>query len=289
MEKTLTYLFKILVVLGFVFLALMFIVPIVCGIVNPDGEIGVTLGKVFLILFLIDGSFLAILMPVGYCLLIKTKIDKHPITSSNVDDLLSSLREKLHTGGYLFVKEGNSKYGPIWIYKKSRTIHDDYFIVIDSSNISACDEITDLREDFGIGDFYYGIFLFCCDGLKKKNVTIILTTHDMKDIESLAKRLIIIGKGKKLYDGDIKDIKEKYTKNKIVEIFFSDLKTLPNIKNTKIVSKEKDVVRILIDTKKISVSSITLEYSKVCEIKDVNIIEKGIDDIIYDLYQDLEL
>ena len=111
----------------------------------------------------------------------------------------------------------------------------------------------------------------------------------MKDIESLAKRLIIIGKGKKLYDGDIKDIKEKYTKNKFVEIFFSDLKTLPNIKNTKIVSKEKDVVRILIDTKKISVSSITLEYSKVCEIKDVNIIEKGIDDIIYDLYQDLEL
>ena len=110
-------------------------------------------------------------MPLGYCLLIKTKIDKHPITSSNVDDLLSSLREKLHTGGYLFVKEGNSKYGPIWIYKKSRTIHDDYFIVIDSSNISACDEITDLREDFGIGDFYYGIFLFCCDGLKKKNVT----------------------------------------------------------------------------------------------------------------------
>lgn len=171
MEKTLTLLFKILVVLGFVFLALMFIVPIVCGIVNPDGEIGVTLGKVFLILFLIDGSFLAILMPVGYCLLIKTKIDKHPITSSNVDDLLSSLREKLHTGGYLFVKEGNSKYGPIWIYKKSRTIHDDYFIVIDSSNISACDEITDLREDFGIGDFYYSIFLFCYDGLNKKNVT----------------------------------------------------------------------------------------------------------------------
>ena len=142
MEKTLTYLFKILVVLGFVFLALMFIVPIVCGIVNPDGEIGVTLGKVFLILFLIDGSFLAILMPVGYCLLIKTKIDKHPITSSNVDDLLNSLRDKLHTGGYLFVKEGNSKYGPMWVYKKSRPIHDDYFIV-----------------------------LFCCDGLNKKNVT----------------------------------------------------------------------------------------------------------------------
>lgn len=130
---------------------------------------------------------------------------------------------------------------------------------------------------------------FIKDINKKKNVTIILTTHDMRDIESLANRLIIIGKGKKLYDGDIKDIKEKYIKNKIVEIFFSDLKKTPDIKNTKIINKEKDVVRILIDTKKISVSSITLEYSKVCEIKDVNIIEKGIDDIIYDLYQELGL
>ena len=130
---------------------------------------------------------------------------------------------------------------------------------------------------------------FIKDINKKKNVTIILTTHDMRDIESLANRLIIIGKGKKLYDGDIKDIKEKYTKNKIVEIFYSDLQKIPDIKNTKIISKEKDVVRILIDTKKISVSSITLEYSKVCEIKDVNIIEKGTDDIIYDLYQELGL
>ena len=135
------------------------------------------------------------------------------------------------------------------------------------------------------GNFYN----FIKDINKKKKVTIILTTHDMRDIESLANRLIIIGKGKKLYDGDIKDIKEKYIKNKIVEIFFSDLQKIPDIKNTKIISKEKDVVRILIDTKKVSVSSITLEYSKVCEIKDVNIIEKGIDDIIYDLYQELGL
>ncbi len=172
MEKTLTRLFKILVVLGCVFFALMFIFPIVCAIVVKEYDDRLELGfKILFSLFVIDGSFLAILMPVGYCLLIKTKIDKHPITSSNVVDLLNSLREKLHTGGYLFVKEGNSKYGPIWIYKKSRTIHDDYFIVIDSSNISAYDEITDLCEDFGIRDFYYGIFLFCCDGLKKKNVT----------------------------------------------------------------------------------------------------------------------
>ena len=172
MEKTLTRLFKILVVLGCVFFALMFIFPIVYAIVVKEYDDRLELGfKILFSLFVIDGSFLAILMPVGNRLLIKTKIDKHPIALCNVDDLLNGLRDKLHADGYLFVKEDNSKYGSIWVYKKSRPIHDDYFIVIDSSNISAYDEITDLCEDFGIGDFYYGIFLFCCDGLKKKNVT----------------------------------------------------------------------------------------------------------------------
>ena len=40
------------------------------------------------------------------------------------------------------------------------------------------------------------------------NTTIILTTHDMSDIEALAKRIILIGKGRILYDGNIKKLKE---------------------------------------------------------------------------------
>ena len=44
---------------------------------------------------------------------------------------------------------------------------------------------------------------------KEKNVTVILTTHDMSDIEALAKRIILIGKGKVLYDGTLKKLKNK--------------------------------------------------------------------------------
>lgn len=38
--------------------------------------------------------------------------------------------------------------------------------------------------------------------------TVILTTHDMQDIEALTRRIIMIGKGKILLDGDISDIKK---------------------------------------------------------------------------------
>jgi ABC-2 type transport system ATP-binding protein len=41
---------------------------------------------------------------------------------------------------------------------------------------------------------------------QERNTTIILTTHDLGDVEALCQRIIIIDKGKILYDGDIKKV-----------------------------------------------------------------------------------
>ena len=124
---------------------------------------------------------------------------------------------------------------------------------------------------------------------KEKKVTVILTTHDMADIESLANRVIVIGNGKKLYDGDIDDIKKKYSNEKIVEIYYDKLKEIPNIKNTEIISNENGVIKIKIDNKVVTASDVTREYSKVCEIKDINVLSSPIDDIIYKLYEDFKI
>ena len=53
---------------------------------------------------------------------------------------------------------------------------------------------------------------------KKYGTTIILTTHDLNDIEELCSRIIIIDKGKKIYDGEIEGVKEKYGYLTTVEI-----------------------------------------------------------------------
>jgi len=124
---------------------------------------------------------------------------------------------------------------------------------------------------------------------KEKNVTIILTTHDMADIETLTNRVIVIGKGRKLYDGTITNIKNKYTNTKIVEIIYENLKQIPTIKGTTLISNIDNIIKLKIDTKKTTVSKITLEYSKLCEIKDINVIENNIDDIIYKLYKDYKI
>ena len=42
---------------------------------------------------------------------------------------------------------------------------------------------------------------------QKHGTTVILTTHDMQDIEALASRIILIGKGQILMDGTLEDIR----------------------------------------------------------------------------------
>ena len=48
-------------------------------------------------------------------------------------------------------------------------------------------------------------------------------------------------------------------------------------------------IMIKIDSKKVTVSDVTMEYSKNCEIKDINVLSSPIDDIIYKLYEDFEI
>ena len=44
---------------------------------------------------------------------------------------------------------------------------------------------------------------------EEKHTTVILTTHDMQDVEALSKRVIMIGKGRLLLDGTIEDIRKE--------------------------------------------------------------------------------
>ncbi len=124
---------------------------------------------------------------------------------------------------------------------------------------------------------------------KRKKVTIILTSHDMADIEALTNRIIVIGHGRKLYDGKLIDIKKKFKKNKKVEILSKKIDSIPNIKNTEIIKKSKNRIVLDVNMEKNTISKVIREYSKVCEIDDVNVYEEDIDNIIVKLYQEYDI
>ena len=123
----------------------------------------------------------------------------------------------------------------------------------------------------------------------KKNVTIILTSHDMSDIEALTNRIIVIGHGKKLYDGSLSTIKKKFSKHKKLEILYTKLKGTPKIPNTQIVTKKRNYTLLDVDMEKTTISDVVAKYSKFCEINDINVLSESMDEIIIKLYEDYNL
>lgn len=123
---------------------------------------------------------------------------------------------------------------------------------------------------------------------KEKKVTVILTTHDMSDIEALAKRIILIGKGRVLYDGSLKKLKNKYGNNKYLNIITKDE---IKIKHEGIISSSKTVdgYKVVIDSNIINISDFLSIISKKVSIEDVEIDNENIDNIIVNLYKEYQI
>ncbi len=120
---------------------------------------------------------------------------------------------------------------------------------------------------------------------KQENVTIILTSHDMQDVEELCKRLIIINHGRIVYDGPTKEIREKYlTQKRIVVILQEKVKSI-SIKGAKLLYRGKFKHGLEIDTSKHPIREIVKDIMQKYNVEDISILDPPIEEIIEQIYK----
>ena len=124
---------------------------------------------------------------------------------------------------------------------------------------------------------------------KEKKVTIMLTTHDMTDIDKLAKRIILIGKGQILYDGSLETLKAKYGSYKSITV--NTKEKIDNIKLKGIINKKRidSGYNFIIDSNILTISKFINYMSDKYQINDLDIDNENIEDVILKLYQDYEI
>jgi ABC-2 type transport system ATP-binding protein len=83
---------------------------------------------------------------------------------------------------------------------------------------------------------------------RDKQTTIILTTHDMDDIEAVCGRLILIDKGRKLFDGSLSEFEEQYKNGYVVRMQFEgNLPVLVEERNYKLLDQSENNLVISVD------------------------------------------
>jgi ABC-2 type transport system ATP-binding protein len=123
--------------------------------------------------------------------------------------------------------------------------------------------------------------------LNKKGVTIILTTHDMGDIEELCPRIVIIDKGKKIFDGPIEEIKKKFRKERDLIIDFHDVVDSKDLRfdGARLLEAKENRIKLAIDTSKTTVSEIAKKIFSKYSVHDISIEEPDIEEIIREIYK----
>ena len=104
---------------------------------------------------------------------------------------------------------------------------------------------------------------------KEKNTTVILTTHDMGDVDALCQRIIIIDHGSMIYDNDIEHLKH----------YFGSYRTLKlNLTGT-------GWQEIVVDESKTDVMSVISEYQKKGGVKDIQLEDISTEEVIKKIYE----
>jgi ABC-2 type transport system ATP-binding protein len=124
---------------------------------------------------------------------------------------------------------------------------------------------------------------------KEKKVTVILTTHDMNDIEALAERIILIGKGKILLDGTLTELKNRFANNKTLIVDFEESSENIHIEGAEVLSRSKERMTLSVDLKRIKVSEVIGLLSNKLDIVDVSVESRPIEEIIVDLYKEYQI
>ena len=124
---------------------------------------------------------------------------------------------------------------------------------------------------------------------REMGTTVILTTHDMQDIEEICQRIMIIDKGSILYDGGIKDIKAKFGKYRIIRFdvknttgSFEDL--FEKTEDVSVLSTDGNSVEIKFNREKFGPPEVISLVSQRAEILDLTIEEPSIESIVKELF-----
>jgi ABC-2 type transport system ATP-binding protein len=118
---------------------------------------------------------------------------------------------------------------------------------------------------------------------EKRKITILLTSHYMKDVAALCKRVVIVAGGLVQYDGSLAGIVDKFSGNKIVTLQFgdgnrpADLSRLGNVLDTNWPKARISIARA-------DVPRVLAEALRDYVVEDVSVEDPPLEDVIADLF-----
>lgn len=125
--------------------------------------------------------------------------------------------------------------------------------------------------------------------MNARGTTFILTTHDLEDVEQLAKNVVIINHGEKVFDASIDNLRKVLGAKKLVQLVLQNPVDELYIDGAAIIERESPLnITVSVDLDVISITEFMEKLAKRCTFTDISIREMPMETIITHIYQSRE-
>jgi ABC-2 type transport system ATP-binding protein len=123
---------------------------------------------------------------------------------------------------------------------------------------------------------------------RDREATVILTTHDLSDVERLCRRVILIDRGQVLFDGSVERLKREHARHRELVVRLADdnadRPVLAPI-GAEVTERVPGVIRLKFDPEAIAAHHLIAEVAGRYAVRDLSIVEPALESIVRDLYE----
>jgi len=120
----------------------------------------------------------------------------------------------------------------------------------------------------------------------ERGTTVILTTHDLADVERICPRIVLIDEGKIIYDGEVERIKSEYGTHRTLVVELCDGERDVHVSGATFESRVGNSVRMQFDRNEISADQLIRRVADSYCINDVTLQEPDLESIIKRIYRE---
>lgn len=124
---------------------------------------------------------------------------------------------------------------------------------------------------------------------RQRKLTVILTTHDMNDIEALTDRIILIGKGKILHDGSMQAIKDRFGRSRWLSVTFAEREEPVLVPGAELVHFTAGQAVYQYDPQVLKPADLLADLSRELDITDMVFESVSLEEVIASLYRQHDL
>ena len=121
---------------------------------------------------------------------------------------------------------------------------------------------------------------------RERGVTVLLTTHDLSDVERLCERVMIIDQGRLLYDGALAALSQRFGGKRRLVVDFAEPYSDPQVEGATLSGMDGQRATYLFERGQIAASDLIGRLSGRYRIRDLSVFEPEIEDTVRRIYEE---